>query len=119
MNVSGAVQRSFAGTSPTAVFVTARSVASATDRIELTLIEADGAPWGTTVKLTPDWQQICIPLADFTFFKHWPHPATRGGDGDHANGAAIQSVGLCFGAWQYPETRTAPHGFDIQSVALE
>lgn len=119
MNVSPAVQQRFAGASPTTVVVTARSVAPATDRIELTLIEADGAPWGTTVMLTPDWQQIRIPLADFTFFKHWPHPEARGGEGDRAKAGNIRSVGLCFGAWQYPETRTQPHGFDIQSVSLE
>ncbi len=80
---------------------------------------ADGVPWGTTVKITSEWQEIRIPLADFTFFRHCPDPQARGGEGDSPQGAETRSVGLCFGAWQYPETRAAPHGFAIQSVGLE
>lgn len=119
LSVSAAARQPFAERQPTTVVVVARAAEPATDRFELTLIEADGAPWGTTVKITPEWQEIRLPLADFTFFKHWPHPQARGGEGDAPQGADIRSVGLCFGAWQYPETRTARHGFDIQSVGLE
>jgi hypothetical protein len=119
MSVPNAAQRFFAGKRPQTVVVTARAVATATDRFELALVEADGAPWGTTVRLTPEWQAIRIPLADLAFFSHWSHPDNRGGEEDRPDGARIRSVNLCFGAWQYPETRSERHGFDIQSVALE
>ena len=119
MSVPEAARRALAGKAPQTLVVVARSVAPATDRIELVLVEADGAPWGTTVSLAAEWQEIRIPLADLTFFRHWAHPANRGGEGDGPKGTEVQSVNLCFGAWQYPETHAERHGFDIQSMALE
>jgi hypothetical protein len=119
MNVGTAARQFLAGKKFQTLVVTARSVEAATDRIELALIEDDGAPWGTILKLTPEWREIRIPLRELTYFSQWAHPKTRGGEGDRPNGGRIAAVNVCFGAWLYPETRTARHGFDIQSVALE
>ena len=44
------------------VVVTARALGKETDRVELVLLEKDTAPWGTEASLTPEWQEIVIPL---------------------------------------------------------
>jgi hypothetical protein len=119
MAASPVVRQFLAGKKPQTLVVTARSVEPATNRLELAVIEEDGAPWGTILKLTPEWQETRIPLSELTYFSQWSHPKTRGGEGDRPRGDRITSVNVCFGAWLYPETRTARHGFDIQSVALE
>ncbi len=101
------------------VVVTARAHSRETDRVELVLLEKDSAPWGTEVTLTPDWQEIVIPLNRLRFFPHWVHPAGRGSEADHFQPEQVGAVNICFGAWLYGDRSNQPHGFEVESITLD
>ncbi len=101
------------------VVITARGSTADTNRLELVLLEEDSTPWGTEVALTPQWQEIAIPLGKLRFFRHWPHAASRGGDDDRLIPQQIDAINICFGAWLYGGQADRPHGIEIESIVLE
>jgi len=99
--------------------IRARAGEPGTTGLEIVWLEEDGAPWGTTIALTRDWQDIEIPWSKLRFFGHWWHPADRGGPGDRFHPARISQVNFCFGAWLFPEKAGERHAVEIEKVWLE
>ncbi|MFQ6096158.1 MAG: hypothetical protein ACE5O2_00395, partial [Armatimonadota bacterium] len=100
--------------------VRARAGQPATDRVEVVLLEEDGAPWGVVLALTDEWRDIVVPLSQLVYFKHWKSgPESRGGPGDRFHPERVESVNVCFGAWLYPEKEARPHAVEIDSISLE
>ena len=97
----------------------ARATEAQTTAVELVLVEDDDAPWGTTTKLTTEWQDIEVPLSDLRYFAHWWHPEGRGGEGDRCRPENLAAVHLTFGAWLYPETYGERHGYEVEFIRLE
>jgi len=103
----------------THVVLKARAGTPRSRAVELVLIEQDGAPWGTVVPLTPDWQAIRIPLSSLRYFKHWNPPCRhRGGPEDRFHPENVARVSMCFGAFLYPDAYNQPHAIEIQEVSL-
>lgn len=102
------------------IIVKARAGQPATNRVEIVFIEADGSPWGTTVKLKDNWESISIPISELKYFSYWRRgtKSQRGGVGDKLRPENIEAVNVCFGAWLYGEDRIKPHAIEIQEVAL-
>jgi len=101
-----------------AVKLVARAGEPDTNRLEMVLVEADGAPWGTVVDLTPEWREIVLPFGELRFFKHWSHPKDRGGEGDRLHPERVQAVKFCFGAWLFGDCAARPHAVEIERVSL-
>ena len=102
------------------VIIKARAVHPTTTKIEMVLIEDDGAPWGLAVPLSEKWQAIKVPLQDLKYMAHW-HMAPRrhrGGPGDHIRPDKTSAVNICFGAWLYGDDYAKPQGFEIQDISL-
>ncbi len=98
----------------------ARGVEPTTTAVELVVSERDGTPWGATPKLTTDWQDIHIPLAELRHFAHWGStPAGRGGEGDHCRADNLETLSLTYGAWLYPDHEDEPHTVEIEFLRLE
>jgi hypothetical protein len=100
------------------VRVKARATSPHTDRLELVVVERDGAPWGTEIDLTEQWEEIVVPVDQLRFFPHWVHPNQRGGATDRFRPENIESVNICFGAWLYGSRADQPHGIEIEEVSL-
>jgi Cellulase (glycosyl hydrolase family 5) len=98
----------------------ARAGEPTTTAVEIVLTERDGTPWGTAAKLTTEWQDIRIPLADLTHFAHWSGtPQGRGGEGDHCRVAGIETLSITYGAWLYPDHTDEPHSIEFEFIRLE
>ena len=107
------------GQRPSALLFTVRAVETVTEKLELVMLERDGTPWGTVVRLAPEWQQIRLPLNTFRFFEHWAHPSDRGGDKDAMQVDQLTGINLCFGSWLYGENAGQAHAFEVQNIAVE
>jgi hypothetical protein len=98
----------------------ARGAEVATDRVEIVLIERDGAPWGTNVPLSGEWQEVAVPLKELRYWTNWgPKVPGRGGTEDHLRPEDVAAANVCFGAWLYPEHAEEPHTVEIGAVKLE
>jgi hypothetical protein len=98
----------------------ARGVEPPTTAVEIVVSERDGTPWGAAPKLTTEWQDILIPLAELRHFAHWGStPAGRGGEGDHCRAENLATLSLTYGAWLYPEHENDPHAVEIEFLRLE
>jgi len=104
----------------TTLIVKARAGTPRSKRVEIVLIEEDGAPWGTSdIALDTQWREIRIPFDKLRFFAHWkPACASRGKKGDRLRPAKVARISVCFGAFLYPETREQPHAIEIQEISL-
>lgn len=103
----------------TTLLVTARAGDPLTDKVELVLVEGDGAPWGTVMSLPQTWQTIHVPLSSLRYFAHWnPSCKDRGGPGDHVRLDQVRRVRLTFGAFLYGKRAARPHAFELQDIAL-
>lgn len=101
------------------VILKARAGRPNSDSVELVVIEKDGAPWGTEVKLDHRWQAIKIPFSELRYFGHWnPDAPGRGGEGDRLRPENVRSVNVCFGAFLYPEHYDERHAVEIQDASL-
>lgn len=103
----------------THLFVRARGVMPNTDKIEITLIEEDGSPWGTVVPLSHSWDEVCLPLRELKLYRHWDFvPAHRGGSDDRLNPGKLTAVHVCFGAWLYPGHENEVHCIQIEKIGV-
>jgi len=113
-----AIRRSVASEYNT-LHLRARATEPQTTAVEVVIVEDDGAPWGFTPALTPEWREIEVPLSELRYFGHWWHPEDRGGEGDRCRPEKLAAVHFTFGAWLYPQTYARRHGFEIEFVRLE
>ncbi|MBC7288715.1 MAG: hypothetical protein H5T86_11895 [Armatimonadetes bacterium] len=90
--------------------VEARAVYPQTDRVEVTLIQEDGAAYGTEVPLTPSWQELTVPLGELRLM--WN---TQGS----LNPRAVREISVVFGAWLYGGRAGLPHGVEIRRITLK
>jgi hypothetical protein len=97
--------------------VRARATCPHTTTFELALIEDGGVPWGTEVRLTPEWQTVRIPVRSLRLFTQWGQ-ALAAQAGPHLRLSRLQSVNVCFGKWLYREHADEPHGFEIAEIAV-
>jgi len=102
-----------------AVRLRVRAAKPGTSAIEVVLLETDGAPWGCNVPLTEVWQDVTVPLENFTHFSHWEGPVGRGGQTDRLRVGDLQAINFCFGAWLFPGRAAEGHGVEIEGVWLE
>ena len=103
----------------TALHLRARAGEAQSTAVEVVLIEQDGTPWGTVFRLTPEWQELSLPLSKLRHFKHWrTGPKHRGGPDDHFRPENVQAVNVCFGAWLYKGHEDEPHAIEIEEIAL-
>lgn len=100
------------------VRIVARSYRPETRSLEVVLVEQDSSPWGTVIKLEPDWRETDVPLAHLRFFHHWRHPEGRGGEGDRLRPGSVSTVNFCFGAWLFGDEAGRPHGIEVERVEL-
>ncbi|NLX57072.1 MAG: hypothetical protein GXY58_18340 [Planctomycetaceae bacterium] len=104
----------------TTLRIRARALEPATNRLEIVLLERDGAVWGTEVPLSELWQDVQVPLDSLRYFSHWAGtPANRGGEHDRIRPADLVGVNVCFGAWLYPAHHAAPHTIEIEFIAVD
>lgn len=96
-----------------------RATEPGTTRVEVVVLEEDGAPWGIDLPITTDWKELRIPWRDLRFFSHWEHPGNRGAKGDQPHPERISAINLCFGAWQMAKESGGRHGFEVQSISVE
>ena len=110
--------------------IRARAAGRASDRMQIALVERDGAAWGTVIELSDTWREIVIPLTDLRpvslallprpypqFLPYLMEPATaragpRLGEMDGLQFAV--SADLFQGA-----DREGAHGFAIERVVLD
>jgi hypothetical protein len=98
----------------------ARALEPATTAVEVVLIERDGTPWGTEVRLRTDWKDVSVPVDKLRCFKHWGGvAASRGREGDRLRTADVAALNVCFGTWLYPDHAAEPHTIEIESILLE
>lgn len=98
--------------------LTVRSLTPAARALQVALTETGGAPWGTDIPLSDQWQTIEIPLASLRFFAHWAHPDGRGGTGDHCRPECVARWTVAFGAWQHPDHAKEPHIIRLARIEL-
>ena len=102
-----------------ALWLTCRSLTpESCQQVEVVLRERDGAPWGTVVDVPADWQTVVVPLSKLRFFNHWPHPESRGGEGDRLHPEQIGQWNVTFGAWLNPDHAAEPHQFEFSALDL-
>ncbi len=92
---------------------------NATSALELVVLETDGSPWGCTIPLTGDWQEVRVPWDRFRHFAHWAGPADRGRPGDRFHPENLSALNVCFGAWLFPQTADHPHAVEIEGLWLD
>ena len=97
----------------------ARAGEASTTKVEVVLVEEDGAAWGCVVPLTPEWQDARIPWETLRFFSHWTVPPNRGQKGDRFHPEHLAAVNFCFGAWLFPEQAGEPHAIEVEGAWLE
>ena len=99
----------------TTLRVRARGLEASTTRVEVVLLERDGAAWGTNVPLTTEWQDVRVPLGSLRYFSHWagtPQQPWRTNDRLHPEN--LVAVSVCFGAWLYPDHVAEPHTIEME-----
>jgi len=110
--------------------VRARTADRSNDRLEIALVETDGAAWGTVIKLADEWKEYRIPLSDLrpVALALLPRPYPQflpyllekesGREGpriSHLDGLQFSvSRGLFEGT-----AAEGAHGFEIERVVLE
>jgi hypothetical protein len=102
----------------TGLRIRARAGEPGTTALEVVVTEEDGAPWGTTIKLTSEWQDINLPWSSMRFYGHWAHPSGRGGPGDRFHPGRLAEVNFCFGAWLFPQRAAERHAVELEGVWL-
>ncbi len=91
-----------------------------TTAVEVAFVEEDGTPWGTVLKLTPQWREYSLRPSQLSHFAHWHQsPPGRGGQGDRLHLDRLAEVRFCIGAWLFGDRRAMPHGVDIDFVAAK
>lgn len=101
------------------IVFTARAGTPNTNAVEIVFIEDDGAPWGLNLPLAPQWQTTRMRTEELKFWRHWWHPANRGGPDDHFRPEHLHAVQICFGAWLYPQHRDQVHCVDVDLIGLQ
>jgi len=96
-----------------AVRVRARGLA-VTKAFELSLVVADGRGWGHNIPLTPEWQDIIVPLTDFGLL--WGGQPRE--PGETIILSELTRVQACFGAWLFGEDANQTHGIEVEEIAL-
>jgi hypothetical protein len=101
-------------------------------QIHLTLVESDGTSWTTRLTLSPDWQEVVIPVEQFKVglgvqlplgfpgrWNYWLTPAKgRGGPDDHPRLAQVERLQISFRPSANVEKLTTDTWADIASVTL-
>ncbi len=106
--------------SRTELCLRARALEDTTTALEVVVLERDGTPWGTNVKITKEWQVIRVPLTSLRHWGHWSgSPPGRGGEGDRPQPQEFAGVNICFGAWLYPGHAEQPHSIELESITVE
>jgi hypothetical protein len=81
-----------------------------THRAEVTLVQDDGAAFGTEITVSPGWRTVSIPLASLQ--PKWDTTAGR------LQVERVALVAVIFGAWLFPATREAAHWVEVAGAAL-
>jgi hypothetical protein len=81
-----------------------------THRAEITLVQDDGAGFGTEAAVSPAWRTVFIPLASLQ-----PKWGTKGGAAELQR---IAKLAVIFGAWLYPDAREETHWVEIAAASL-
>jgi hypothetical protein len=118
-------------TAGAALRVRARAAGRAADRMELALVERDGAAWGTVLELTDTWREFVIPLSDLRptplvllprpypqFLPYLLEPTTI--TDRRPQLAALDGLQFSVGANLFADADlTGAHGFEIERVVLD
>jgi hypothetical protein len=110
--------------------VKARVVGRPSDRVEVALVQRDGAAWGAAIDVTDTWEEFVIPLSTLRrvllvllprpypqFLPYLFEAATTDGGPDPARLDGLQfSVSADLFAGTSIE---GPHGFEVERVVLE
>jgi len=113
--------------------LTVRAREEATKQLLVALVQDDGAAWGTVIPLTPDWQEICIPLSalhpmrpavvPWGFPRPWPYRRETPGQGSGKQGcllvADVTAVQVLFGPPLCAERAEEAHAIELERVSLE
>jgi hypothetical protein len=109
--------------------VRARAAERGSDRMEIALVERDGAAWGTVIKLTDAWKEFVIPLSELrpTPLALLPRPypqflpylmeSDTGRDGPRI--AELDGLQFSVSAGLFDDSDAeGAHGFEIERVVL-
>ena len=97
--------------------VRARATKPDTKKVEITLRHDDGKVWGTQIPLTPEWQDVRIPLTELHYFKHWGNlPPLE--PGDRPDARHLTNFHFCFGHFTCAASCDKAQGFEIASIRI-
>lgn len=109
-----------------------RAADKTTTNFGVTLLEKDGSAWCASVPITEQWNEISIPLSQFTITKapmlprgwsghpYWLEiPANRGGQGDHLHIENIESIIFSIGARFLNNHTDSPQALELENVTLD
>ena len=125
-------QRTRLGAAPAAgvLRVRARSADRPTDRMEVALVERDGSAWGTVLKLTDEWQDFEVRVADlrpvplallprpYPQFLPYLLEVATGREGPRVTELDGVQFSVSAGLFGGDESEGA-HGFQVERVVLE
>ncbi len=110
--------------------IRARSAGDAAGRMQVALVERDGAAWGVEIELTGAWQEVRVPLSalrpvplallprpypQFLPYLRESLPTASG-----PRPGALDGVQFAIAAGMFQNTgRAGPHGFEIERIVLE
>ncbi len=117
-----------AGAIPTWLEIKARKITETTDAILIGFNQSDGTCWGAKVALTSEFETIRIPVSDLRpvpmamLPQDWPgvnpyfYPSVSGSQ--KPEWAKIENIFISIRDDLYPQSLSAPKGYEIQSVEL-
>ena len=80
-----------------------------TPQLAVEIQETDGSRWIATARLSPDWQQIALRLADFRYWHDSRTKNTRGQAGDRLNPAQAARINVGFASSHTPAVGGGSH----------
>lgn len=83
----------------------------ATPRVEISLVQDDGAGFGANVQISGLWRTVRVPISSLK-----PMWGTQARELDLAR---VRHVTVIFGAWLFPEVREQTHWVEIAAANLE
>lgn len=99
-------------------------------RLQVALVERDGAAWGTTLELSEGWREHEVPLADLRpvplallprpYPQFLPYLMEVEPDGNGPQPSELDGLQFSTSASLYPDgDETGPRGFQVERVVLE
>jgi len=108
----------------------ARAAGGAVDRVQVALVERDGAAWGAVIEVGEEWREFAIPLSDLRrvplALLPRPYPQFlpdlfEAPTADRApDPAELDGLQFSVGADLFPDAGTGgAHGFEVERVMLD